>query len=192
MVALRSHTLRPTMSAVVLGLALVIGGCGGTSGNADDSDPKGSNAVTEDEESVEEDEPKAEAPGSVKFGETYTYEDGLSIVIGEPKKYKLPASEAEYYTEAETGENPHTFDVRVINKTDAAFDVDSFYLTAQSGNVEAEQLFLPGIEDVSGTALLPGREGKYTIGFDIADEKDIVFEVSPDFEVEYQPFYVTS
>lgn len=193
MVTLRSHTTRRSMSAVALALALVTGGCGGTSGNADDSDPKGSNAVAEDDDAAEEEtEPEAEAPTSVKFGETYTYDDGLSVVIGEPKKYKLPAADAEFYTEEETGKNPHTFEVRIINKTKVAFDVDSMYLTAQSSNVEAEQLFLPNIDGISGTALLPGREGKYTVGFDVADLQDIVVEVSPDFGVEYQPFYVTS
>jgi hypothetical protein len=77
------------------------------------------------------------------------------------------------------------FDVTVVNGTPDAYEPIAFYATAQSDNVEAQQVFdseklaLP-----PSTPLLPGRESKFKIAFGVANPDDLVLMVRPGFDYE--------
>lgn len=67
-----------------------------------------------------------------------------------------------------------------------------FDASAQSGNVEASQVFdsAQGMEGTPSTTLLPGRESVSTIVFAVTDPDDLVVEVTPG--CEYDPAIFTS
>lgn len=77
------------------------------------------------------------------------------------------------------------FDVTVVNGTAEAYEPVVFHATAQSDNIEADQVFdsaklpLP-----PSTPLLPGRESKFQIAFGVSNPEDLVLMVRPGFEYE--------
>ena len=116
----------------------------------------------------------------VTFGETVEYDDGLSASVSEPEPYEP----SEYAAGAEGFDHAVIFTVRLVNGTTVPFDPSLTYLTAQSGNVEASEVF-DSTEDgitIGGapmTTLLPGRETEYQVVFAVADPDDIVLELMP-------------
>ncbi|MCV9996533.1 hypothetical protein OIU93_19905 [Paeniglutamicibacter sp. ZC-3] len=116
-----------------------------------------------------------------QFGESYTWEDGITIKIGQPKAYK-PSQSA-----AVSGDgDPIAFNVTIVNGTGERFDPAMFNATMQSSNVEADQIFdsAKKLEGTPSTTILPKRESSFQLGFTVADKKDLVLEVTPSFEHE--------
>jgi hypothetical protein len=149
----------------------------GTSGN--NQPPTESSSAKEAARSSEESEPAP--PVNPKFGETYTYEDGLAVTVSPPQPYT--PSEWAFVGEP----RPPAFivfDVKIVNGTQQNYDPVIFSVTMQSANVEEEQVFdsADGIEGSPSTVLLPGRESVFRIAFGATNPNDLVMEVSPSFE----------
>jgi hypothetical protein len=176
--------------AIVLAAAFALSGCGGTSGRVSDEEVAGSNRPTET--SPAESTPTTEAPPPVvnpKFGETYTYEDGLVVTIGTPQPYTPSESAA-------VGEpRPPAFvvfDVTVVNGSQANYEPAIFSVSLQSANVEEQQVFdsANGIGGTPTTPILPGREAAFRLAFGATNPNDLVMQVSPSFE--HEPIIFTS
>ena len=180
----------------VSSLALVLAACGAqTPGAESTTDAAGTNApsttaaptaaaaAVETEEASETESASASPAEETmpQFGESYTWEDGITIKIGEPKAYK--PSESAYVS----GDgDPIVFNVTIVNGTEARFDPAVFHATMQSSNVEAESIYdsAKNLEGTPSTTILPKRESSFQLAFAVADKKDLVLEVTPSFEHE--------
>jgi len=124
---------------------------------------------------------KKAGPTITPLGQTFTYENGLAVLVSDPQPYE-PSSFVRDMTPAAAY---LAFDVTVVNGTPDAYEPIAFYATAQSDNVEAQQVFdseklaLP-----PSTPLLPGRESKFKIAFGVANPDDLVLMVRPGFDYE--------
>jgi hypothetical protein len=183
-------------SLAVLGLSACIRVTGAPSaGQTGSNRPAETSAIPSEQPSAVESEPDVAEPEPTEapvasdeplvFGKSMTYADGLSFSIGKPKtfhpsEYAL-SSAAKAYVK---------FTVTLVNGTGKTFDPSMFNATAQSANVEADQVFdsAKGLGGGPHTKLLKGREAKFVIGFGVADPKDIVLEVRPSFEHESSLF----
>lgn len=99
------------------------------------------------------------------------------MTISEPKRYQP----SEWAAGAEGPGTALRFTVVVVNGTEAPYDVVGDYVTLQSGNKEAEQIF-DSEKNVTGppdTKILPDREAKYDIAFQVKNPKDLVMEYQP-------------
>lgn len=122
-----------------------------------------------------------------KFGQTYTWEDNVSVTISEPTPFQPSSSAA-----ADEAAAYLAFDVTVVNGSDDVYETSMFGTSAQSGNTEADEVFdtAQGFDGAPSTKLLPGREATFKIGYGVSTPSDIVMEVSPGFE--YQAAIFTS
>ena len=164
-------------------LALTLGGCVTADSTGTTSEPaSGSNRPATSNSASPEPEPSTSAsPVNPKFGETYTWDDGLQVTISAPTPFTPSES-------AMTGEAAAylAFQVTVVNGSAANYEAAQFYTTLQSANVEAEEVFdsEQGFEGSPMTPLLPGREATFKIGYGVQDPADLVMQVTPTFEHE--------
>lgn len=120
-----------------------------------------------------------ETPVNPSFGDSYEWSDGMTLTVSTPRPYE--PSESAYLEPAAAY---LAFDMTVVNGSDANFDPFMIYITAQSANVEAAQVFdsANGITGTPETTILPGREATFTVVFGVEDPSDIVMEISIGFE----------
>ena len=179
-------------AAVAAMAALALAACGGTGGGKSVAQT-GSNRPAETTSSVEPEpdssemgSPSEESPDTtedqdveLKFGETFTWEDGLSVMVGKPVK----VSRSEWASGGENSKYILAFPVTLVNKTGKRFDPTGFSSTLQSGNEEGDPVFdtEKGLNDTPTTTLLNGREAKFKLAYGVNSKTDIVLEVSPDF-----------
>lgn len=166
--------------------ALALAGCSSQSATAPtDESPRGTNtpaaSSAEPTETASSAAPE-EDDGTARFGQTYTYENGLAVTVGKPKAFKPSQGAAG----AESGDPAVKFTVRLVNNTGKKYDPVLFTATVQSGNTEGSQVYDSGkgIEGTPSTSLLNGREVEFPMVFAVADPKDIVMDVSPGFDYE--------
>ena len=112
------------------------------------------------------------------FGETVTYDDGLSVTVSEPTQ--INPGEYAYPEVAEATQ----FTITIVNGSDAPFDPSFAYANVQSSNVEAEEVFSDTLGGPPSTTVLPGRETTYKAAFATADPSDIVFQLAPTWDHE--------
>jgi hypothetical protein len=185
-----SQQYRKIFMALAAGAAVAgLAACGGVSGGASSTTPTGTNALPSTTASSEPadpttpvDEPtETETPEdtTVKFGRTFTWENGLSATISAPKPYKPTDTAAgtegfKYFVQ---------FTVTIVNKTGAPFDPDATNHTVQSADVEGSRIFDSSSSlDTPSTKVLNGRQTKYKVAFGVTNPKDIVFEFAPGYE----------
>ncbi|MCT1458490.1 hypothetical protein M3G03_02855 [Aestuariimicrobium sp. p3-SID1156] len=180
-----------------LAVAILFAGCTATGGEPKPaaSEPAGTNrpafsapAATEGEptaaeETTEAEPTEAEATEEEQdakpFGSSWTWEDGLSITVSKPKDYKpnVYAAGTEGFTKFVV------FDVTLVNKSTKTWDPSMFSASMQSGNEEASEVYDYGkLKERPNTKLLKGREVTFQIAFGVKDPKDLVLEVTPDWE----------
>lgn len=175
--------------AAVAGLA----GCGGVSGEVASTQPTGTNAAPEATTSpdavdeIETSTPAAEPTEepteenvTVKFGKTYTWENGVSATVSTPKTYKR----SESGSGGEKFKYAVQFTITIVNKSGKTFEPSMATGSVQSSDVEADEIFdsANGFEGSPDTKLLNGRQSKYKVAFGVTNPKDIVFEFAPGFE----------
>jgi hypothetical protein len=171
---------RATLGALAL---IALTGCAGTdSPPRDEGDaPRGSNADVPAAPKRPKPEPtEPEDTGPARFGQSYTYTDGITVRVTKPKPY----TPSEY---AAVGRGaPIMFDVILVNETRKPFDPSLALVSVQSGNREAEEIFdsEKGLDGTPQTKVLPGREARYTVGFSVKNPDDLVVQVAPSFEHE--------
>lgn len=169
-----------TISAMALVFTLAMTGCVGAS--ATDEPAAGDNrpsdaAVAED---VVEEDAAEEVEAPPKFGESYEWEDGLTITVGAPEAF----TPSEY--SVVTGAAAHlAFTITIVNGSTANVDPGA-YITVQSANAEAEEVYdsESGITGTPSTTLLPGREAVFKVAFGVQDPADLVMEVTPGFNYD--------
>ncbi len=144
-----------------------------------DSDPTEEEVGDPPVDDIEPVEP-AEDP-ELRFGQSFSYEDGLTVTVGAPQPFR--PSESAAFDKAPAY---RSFSITIVNKTGRRFDAASFRTTVQSSNEEAESIYdtARGIEGSPSTTLLNGREAKFRIAYSLQDPKDIVMEVNPSFDHE--------
>lgn len=181
-------------SAAAAALLLALTGCATESGAPNDpgeAAPTGTNRpaeTTEPEPAAEpEPEPTPEPVANPKFGETYTWEDGLALTVSQPEPFTpgewAAKDEAPAYVK---------FTITVVNGTGENFDPAMVYPTVQSANVEATTVYDSdaGLGGPPSTTLLPGREAVFAVGFGVNDPADLVMEIAPSWD--HQPAIFTS
>ncbi len=114
--------------------------------------------------------------GPLAFGETFTYEDGLSLTVGRP----APFTPSDVAAGAEGSPAAARFIVTIVNGTAANVEPRPFYATVTSANVEGSEVFVGDLIGPPSTVLLPGREATFSIGFAVQDPADLVMEVNLD------------
>ena len=177
----------------VSSLALVLAACGAQTSGAESAatNAAGTNApsttaapaaaAAETEEASETQSASPAEEQMPQFGESYTWEDGITVKIGQPKAYK-PSQSASV-----TGDGDAiAFNVTIVNGTGERFDPAMFNATMQSSNVEADQIFdsAKKLGGAPSTTILPKRESSFQVGFTVADKKDLVLEVAPSWDHE--------
>jgi hypothetical protein len=112
---------------------------------------------------------------ALAFGKSYTWDDGVSVTVGKPKKFK-PSR----FAVVEKEKRYVRFSVTVVNKSDKPLDLSLTYVNVQSRSEEAHHLFdsLSGLKGPPDTKVLKGRKAKFDVGFGVADPKDVVMEVA--------------
>lgn len=178
-----------TTLATVAAVAIALTGCAASTPGASSSDesPSGTNRPTssssstsEPEEAAAEEDGEDAAPAAddiLDFGQTRTYEDGVSLTVSEPEQVRPgPYAYPENLTEASV------FEVTIVNGGESALDASFTMATVQSGNTEAEEVYDDGYEGAPETAILPGREATFKVMFATADPSDIVFQMAPSWD----------
>lgn len=113
--------------------------------------------------------------GQLKFGKSFTWDDGITITVSKPKVF-TPSQ----YSKIKGAKTHVRFDVTVVNKSDNTLDLTLAYITLQSNNQEAEQVFdsAKGLKGSPSTKLLKGREAKWAVGFGVVNANDLVMDVA--------------
>ncbi|WP_415950706.1 DUF4352 domain-containing protein [Streptomyces sp. KLOTTS4A1] len=128
----------------------------------------------------------AEAEAAVAFGESYVYEDGLSVTVSKPAAYK-PDEFAVGHTK---GNKAFQFTITIENGGKRKLDLASAYPMLRDGEgTEAEMVF-DGSNSTKPFAgsVLPGKKATATYAFSVpaGAETDLQLELSPEF-LEYEP-----
>ncbi len=123
----------------------------------------------------------------VRFGETFTYDDGLEVTIG-----TLAAYEPSEYAWAE-GDRFVVFTVTIVNGTGEVFDPSGFSTTASSGGREADEVYDSenGLEGSPMTSIQPGKSVSFEVAYGVSDASDLTLDVSPDWW-DHDTFTVTT
>jgi hypothetical protein len=180
--------IRLAAPAFAAGIAFLLVACGTTAAPPAvvDSPAAGSNRPSSSSTSASPTETPSPSStttdtSQAKFGEAYKWTDGLQVKVGAPTNYK-PSNSA-YVPDPK----PPAFikmEFTVVNGSKEPFDPVGFYVTVQSGNVEAKQVFDSGggMAGSPSTKILPGREAKFSLAFGVTDPKDLVVQVRPGFK----------
>ena len=168
----------------ILPLVVSLSACFGTiSGDVADAPPAGSNRPT-DQPKKEKAPSKEPAPDdtTLAFGQSYTWDDGVTLTVSKGKKFKP----GKYSAGGEKAEDYLKYSITVVNKSTKPLDLALTYITVQSDNKEAEQVFDSSndLEGSPSTKLLKGRESEWDVGFGVANSRDVVMEIAiqDDFE----------
>jgi hypothetical protein len=162
---------RLLLSLPALLIAWLCSACFTTGGSPDDNPPAGDNRPASSEPTNSGEPPQE----TLAFGESYTWDDGVTLTVRKPEKFKPSDTAA-----AEKANDYLRFTVTVVNKSDKPLDLGLTYITVQSSNKEAEQVFdsANDLDSTPDTKLLKGRESEFDVGFGVADPKDVVMEVA--------------
>lgn len=160
----------PRAAALALSAALLLAGCMSTGGEVTPAKepkptPEAVEATTDSQTATE---------GRPSFGDTWAYDDGLTVTIGEPE----PIEPAEWARFDEDAQAHLKFEVRVENSTGDDYKPNLIVTTASSGGREAQAVYDMS-HDLDGsptTTVLDGGSVTYNIGFSVADPDDVHVE----------------
>lgn len=119
--------------------------------------------------------------GEAIFGDTYSYEDGVSITVAPPEEFNPSATAA-----FDAAPSYVRFTVTLANDGTGSFDASLASASVQSGNHEGSEVFdsEQGLEGAPYTSVLTGRTVSWDIGFGVDDPEDVVLQISPSWEHE--------
>lgn len=157
--------------ALLVVIAIFATGCSTPATSA--PDPQASQA------SAPEQEPVVEDDGLYAFGETVTYEDGVSVSVSEPADYvagELSAGTVE-------GQPTLAFKFVVTNGSDEPFDPSLVLATLASGGAESAGVF--DTENEVGfppmTKVLPGQTVEWVQAWSVVDAASLTLELNVGF-----------
>ncbi|WP_139281984.1 hypothetical protein [Rhodococcus zopfii] len=119
-------------------------------------------------------------PATAKFGEAFTFRNGLGVAVSVPQPFTPSVSAAGL----EPGDQAVVFTITIVNGSTENYDPALFSTSLQSGNREASEIF-DTPNNVGGspsTAVLPGRESEFQVAYSVTNPTDLVMQVSPGFE----------
>src|SRR6266508_3587385 len=181
--------IRMTLAVLIAG-SITLTGCSGaikTTTQPTSTPPsQGVNHPSETpttEEPTPSPSPTEQAPK--KFGQKFTYEDGLVVKVAAPTRF-TPSE----YSAHDKAAVYLAFQITVINGTKKNYDPTAFQTSVQSYNTEASSVFVSenGLNGAPSTKILPGRETTFKVGFGVQNPKDLVVEVTPGYEYESSIF----
>jgi hypothetical protein len=170
-------------SLLVLLIASLCSACGAsTGGSADDNPPAVVTPPPSSQPTVQTPPPSSQPtaggvpePETLEFGKSYTWDDGVRVTVGKPTKFEPSA-----YAVVEKSKRYLKFTVTVVNKSDKPIDLSLTYISVQSNNEPAHDLFDSGsgLRGPPTTKVLKGRESQFEVGFGVADPNDVVMEIA--------------
>jgi hypothetical protein len=91
---------------------------------------------------------------TLPFGKSHTWDDGVTVTVGRPKKFKPSA-----YTVVDKTKRYLKFTVTVRNKSNKPLDLGLTYISVRSGNKEASEVFdsVSGLRGPPATKVSKGR-----------------------------------
>jgi hypothetical protein len=112
---------------------------------------------------------------TLAFGKSHRWDDGVTLTVGKPKKFQ-PSE----YTALKETKRYLKFTVTVVNKSNKSLDLGLTYISAESSNEEAHQVFDSGtgLQGPPDAKLREGRATTFDVGFGVADTKDVVMEIA--------------
>ena len=123
--------------------------------------------------------PAAEAPvtgaAQAKFGQTYGWQEGLEVSIAPGVAFTPSESST-----ADPANGYLSFTVTITNRTGKPYDPSLFFVSAESGSKEADQIFdsANGFVGSPSTSVLDGHQSAFVVGFGVDNPADVVMEVS--------------
>lgn len=193
--------MRRTLSAVAATLtvgALAVA-CGQTSGQQPFGQPTSITAVTSlpeetssevvPEETTPEESETSERDMTFAFGQTVTYDDGISVTISKPAAFKP----SEYAAGTEGFSKFVIFTITILNKSGKTFDPGLTSESVMSGDVEGSEIF-DSEHNLGGspsTKILNGRKVTYKVAFGVRNPADLVMEFAPSWEHDSAMFTST-
>jgi hypothetical protein len=179
-----SHPVkRLALSPLALLVASLCSAClASTGGNPDDNPPAVETRAPSSEPTGESRQPSSEPTDggtpkreTLAFGRSYTWDDGVSLTVGRPKKF-----EPSEYAVVEDAKHYLRFSVTVVNKSDKPIELGLTYISVQSSNEAADEVFDSGsgLRGPPDTKVPKGRESGFDVGFGVTDPKDVVLEIA--------------
>jgi hypothetical protein len=135
--------------------------------------------TTAEDAATTPDEP--EAPSEIRFGQTWTWEDGTSVTVSTPKKF-TPST---YAAGTDGFKKFVMFTVTIKNGSKKKLDLFATP-NLMSGETEASAVFDTdkGLEGTPNSSIRPGRTAKFKVGYGVTTTTDLVMEYSPTLEHE--------
>jgi hypothetical protein len=112
---------------------------------------------------------------TLAFGKGYTWHDGVRMTVGKPKKFR-PSK----WAVLEKSKVYVKFTVSVVNKSKKPIDLGLTYISVQSRNKEADQLFdsMSGLKGPPDKKVSKGKASEFEVGFGVADPADLAMEIA--------------
>lgn len=150
---------------------------------AESTDGEYSTSTSSPSSSAASEETAAAADSSTgNIGDTYTWDDGVSLTISQPEAFK-PSDTAAGAEDKEL-KDIQKYTVTIKNDSDEAVDPILFTMTGNSGGKEAQQIFdsQKNIGSAPSTKIQPGKSVSFDVAYAMVDHKDASFDVSLDFD----------
>lgn len=179
---------RTVLSA--LAVALLAGACGTTGTNTNRAPTTSASTTSVPTTPSQEDAwempsvPEQTQPEYPYLGESFAWDNGLTVTLSKPKPY----TPSQYVLEYE--DFPYksfvVVTVTVANGSLEPYDPSQFMESVQSGDVESSELYDTdnGIGEDPQTRVLPGHKVSWKFGYNVKDPKDVTVEVTPGFDYE--------
>jgi hypothetical protein len=182
---MRSRVLLP--AALAASALLAVTGCGGKTGSVSSGATATPAAAVASAATTKT--PAAEKPTTAKFGDTYTYTDGLAVTVSKVASY----TPSQYAAGTHPGDSAIVLTVKLTNGAKKAFDMSLVGVNVKAGadGVAGEDIF----DDNSGTgfsgSIVPGSSASAKFAFDIPKGATgaLDIEVQPDSGLEYASWH---
>jgi hypothetical protein len=133
-------------------------------------------------------EPPLTGSAQAKFGQTYGWPEGLEISVA-PGAAFTPSDTSS----ADPANAYLSFTVTITNRTGKPYDPSLFYVSAESGGKEADQVFdsANGFLGSPSTSVLDGHQSIFVVGFGVSDPADVVMEMTPGFDYDGKAIFTS-
>jgi len=133
-------------------------------------------------------EPLITGDAQAKFGQTYGWPEGLELSVA-PGVAFTPSETSS----ADAANSYLSFAVTITNRTGKPYDPTLFFVSAESGGKEADQVFdsAGGFIGSPSTSVLDGHQSSFVVGFGVSDPADVVMELTPGFDYDGRAIFIS-